>query len=217
MTLRLLYLIVIRVCGWLALLGCGPASRQQRSGSPARRAGDAAGLAPPPRRACMDLSQPARTPGGQPGYPGSGAAARAGEPGPGVPQGARRTGSSGPPHQRADRAADPAPPSPPGSRPSGQLLAGLPPRPGRRPAGRRFLPRRHGLPQTPVRAVRHAGGEPARTVSGAPPTPMARGQRSTPATSRWTPVTGSTRSASSSATVTPSSPAPATQSLPAKA
>jgi len=27
MTLRLLYLIVIRVCGWLALLGCGPASR----------------------------------------------------------------------------------------------------------------------------------------------------------------------------------------------
>jgi len=25
MTLRLLYLIVIRVCGWLALLGCGPA------------------------------------------------------------------------------------------------------------------------------------------------------------------------------------------------
>src|SRR5258708_39345915 len=27
MTLRLLYLIVIRVCGGLALLGCGPASR----------------------------------------------------------------------------------------------------------------------------------------------------------------------------------------------
>ena len=27
MTLRLLYLIVIRVSGWLALLGCGPASR----------------------------------------------------------------------------------------------------------------------------------------------------------------------------------------------
>src|SRR5258708_33663077 len=156
MTLRLLYLIVIRVFGWLALLGRGQASKDAeilvlrhevlrscasghpaeaglgrpgghvRAGpaaassapvSPARRARDAAGVAPPPRRACMDLSQPARTPGGQPGYPGSGAAARAGEPGLGVPQGARRTGSSRPPPQRGGPAAEPAPPPPPGSPP----------------------------------------------------------------------------------------------------
>jgi len=38
-------------------------------------------------------------------------------------------------------------------------------RPGRRPAGRRLLPRRHDLPQTPVRAVRHGSREPARAHS----------------------------------------------------
>jgi hypothetical protein len=50
-------------------------------------AGDAAGLAPPPDRTFVDLPEPARAPGGPLGDPGPGAAAGAGEPGLGVPQG----------------------------------------------------------------------------------------------------------------------------------
>jgi hypothetical protein len=42
------------------------------------------------------------------------------------------------------------------------LLAGIPPHPSRRPAGLRLLSRGHDLPHTPVRAVRHAGRDPAR-------------------------------------------------------
>jgi putative transposase len=70
----------------------------------------------------------------------------------------------GHPGQRGDRTADPADPALPAGTPqSGHLLAGVPAHPGRRSAGLRLLSCRHGLPQAPVRAVRHGGGDPART------------------------------------------------------
>jgi hypothetical protein len=111
MTLRLLYLIVIGVFGWLALLGrgqaskdietmvlrhevavlrrqvtrpwpdwtdravLGPADPAAASSAPlsrARHARDGTGLAPLPCCAFVDLSQPARTPCGQPGDAGPG-------------------------------------------------------------------------------------------------------------------------------------------------
>ncbi len=50
-------------------------------------------------------------------------------------------------------------PAPP---PSGHLLVGIPSYASRWPAGLRLLLRGHYLPQTPVRAVCHGGGEPAR-------------------------------------------------------
>jgi hypothetical protein len=102
--------------------------------------GDAAGLAPPSGRTFMDLSESARTPWAHAGVPGPGAAARGGEPGLGVSQGARGTHPARPPRKRSNRAADPAgtPPTA-GSPPSGHLLAGVPPHPSRRPAGMKAL------------------------------------------------------------------------------
>ena len=49
----------------------------------------------------------------------------------------------------------------------GHLLAGVPAHSGRRPAGLRFLPRGHDLPQAPVRAVRHGGERPGACTSSA--------------------------------------------------
>jgi hypothetical protein len=107
----------------------------------------------------MDLPEPAWAPWDQPRDPRPGAAAGEGEPGVWIPQGARRTVSARPLHQRGDGAADPAGPSARAdSPPSGHLLAGIPPHPSRRPAGLRLLPRGRDLPHTPVRAVRHARG-----------------------------------------------------------
>jgi putative transposase len=54
-------------------------------------------------------------------------------------------------------------PTPPaGSAPSGHLVACIPAHPSRRPASLRPVPRGHDLPHPPVRAVRHAGADPAR-------------------------------------------------------
>ena len=94
--------------------------------------------------------------------PRPGFAAGAREPGLGIPQGARRAESARSPDQRGDRAEDPArPPVQAGPAEHGHLLAGVPAYSGRWPAGLRFLPCRHDLPQTPLRVVRHGGGDPA--------------------------------------------------------
>src|SRR6266702_3465329 len=49
----------------------------------------------------------------------------------------------------------------PGSPESGHLLAGVPAHPGSGPPGLRLIPRRHSLPEAPLRTVRHGGGDPA--------------------------------------------------------
>jgi hypothetical protein len=68
--------------------------------------------------------------------------------------------------------------------------------PSRRAAGLRLLPRGHDLSQTPLRAVRHGGGDPARAHARRDRQPgTAHGQHSRPATSSWTSVTRSRRSA----------------------
>ncbi len=104
----------------------------------------------------------------QPGNPGPGAAARTGEPRPGIPPGARRAHAPRPARQRSDRAADHARQAPPACSPrSRHFLAGAPPHPGRRPASLRpFFPRRHDLPPAAVCPVRHGGRDPARPYPG---------------------------------------------------
>ena len=79
----------------------------------APRAGHVTGLAPPPDQTEVDVPEPARQAGDQPGDPRSGAAAGAGKPGLGIPPGARRADPARAPGQRGDRAADPARPAPP--------------------------------------------------------------------------------------------------------
>jgi putative transposase len=109
-----------------AVLRAGQVAASGAAVPAARHARDAAGLASAPGRTFMDLPEPAWAPGDQPGDPRPGAAVRAGEPGVGIPQGARRTGPARPLHQRVDGAADRAGPSPPAhSPPSGHLLAGF--------------------------------------------------------------------------------------------
>ena len=95
--------------------GGGPATCRRAACPSARHAGHAAGLAPPADHTQMDVSEPARPPGGQPGDPRSGITAGAGEPGLGLPQGARRAAPARSPHQRGDGAADLARP---GARPA---------------------------------------------------------------------------------------------------
>jgi hypothetical protein len=110
-------------------------------------------------------------------------------------------------------------PTPPaGSAPSGHLLAGMPAHPSRRPASLRLVPRGHDLPHPPVRAVRHAGADPARAPprrdhhpDGAWTAQQARNLIIDPAG----PIV-SCRS-SSSATATPSSPACPARSSPTRA
>src|SRR6266487_1931848 len=102
------------------------------------------------RRKWTYPNRPGR-PRARPGYPRPGVAAGAGEPGLGIPQGARRVVPARSPHQRIDGAADPARP-PVQADPAERvyLLAGVSARSGRWPAGLRFLPGRHDLPQAPV-------------------------------------------------------------------
>ena len=79
----------------------------------------------------------------------------------------------------------------------GYLLAGVPAYSGRWPAGLRFLPCRHDLPQTPLCAVRHGGERPGGCTSWVPlPLQMVRGLPSRPATCSWIWVTGPAASAS---------------------
>src|SRR4029077_4468289 len=95
----------------------------------AGHAGHIAGLAPPPDHTQVDVSEPVRSPGDQPGDPRPGAAAGAGEPGLGVTQGARRAVSARSPGQRGDRAADLARPAQAGATERRYLLAGVSARP----------------------------------------------------------------------------------------
>ena len=72
---------------------------------PTRKAGYAAGLAPRPDHARVDVPGPGRPPAHQPGHPRPSSAAGAGEPGLGVPQGARRAVPARSPRQGGDGAA----------------------------------------------------------------------------------------------------------------
>ena len=106
----------------------------------------------------------------------------------------------------------------PAPRERGHLLAGVPARPGRGPAGLRLLPRGHDLPQAPVRAVRHGGGDPAGAHPGRDRPPGRRLDRPAgPQPGHGPRRPDRLRSASSSGTATPSSPAPSTRSSPARA
>ena len=202
MALRLLYLIMIRVFGWLVLFGRGRASKdaevmvlrhevtvlrrqvarpkpdwadravmarwpgccQPRAAVPAaRHARDAAGLAPPPDHTHMDISEPARPPRDQPGDPGPGAAAGAGEPGLGYRRVHGELTRLG--HHVSEatvrrilrtRRHGPAP------RHLDTSWRAFLRSPSRRAAGLRLLPCGHDLPHAPVRTVRHAGRDPAR-------------------------------------------------------
>src|ERR1019366_9578447 len=71
--------------------GAGPPAASGAARPPARHGGHAAGLPPPPDQTDVDVPEPARPAGDQPADPRPGAAAGAGEPGPGIPPGARRT------------------------------------------------------------------------------------------------------------------------------
>src|SRR5260221_1061139 len=107
-----------------------------------------AGLAPSADRTQVDVPGPARSAAHQPGDPRLGTAACAGEPGLGIPQGVRRTAPARSPDQRGHGAADPARPAAlAGPRWRGCRLAVVPAYSGRWPAGLRFLPCGHGLPQ----------------------------------------------------------------------
>jgi hypothetical protein len=110
--------------------------------APACHAGKTAGLAPPPDHTQVDIPESARSPEDRPGGPRAGAAASAGEPGLGVPQGARRAARARSPGQRSDRTADLARP-PAQTRPAkrGPLLAGVPADSGAWATGLRLLSR----------------------------------------------------------------------------
>ena len=149
MSLRLLYLITVRVFGWLVLLGRSRASKdaeimilrheivvlRRQVARPTPDWADRVILAAlalrlpavlrahrfvtpgtvlawhRPDRRQMDVPEPARPAAHQPGHPRPGAAAGTGEPGLGIPQSPRRTLPARSPHQRSDRAADPARPT----------------------------------------------------------------------------------------------------------
>ena len=70
--------------------GTGPAAPGRAARRPARHAGHPAGQAPASPDPPADLPGSAGSPGGQPGDPRPGPAAGGGEPGPGIPPGARR-------------------------------------------------------------------------------------------------------------------------------
>jgi hypothetical protein len=113
--------------------GPGPAAARRAAWQPVGHAGNPAGMAPPSDHPQVDLPQPARPPADEPRDPRSGAAAGRGEPGLGIPPGARRAGPPRPPHQCGDRPPDPLYPGPPAcSAWCGYLLAEVPARPGRR-------------------------------------------------------------------------------------
>jgi putative transposase len=76
------------------------------------------GLAPPPDHPQVDVPEPVRPAEDQPGDPRAGAAGGAGEPGLGVPQGARRADPARIPGQRSECAADLARPAAPTSPPN---------------------------------------------------------------------------------------------------
>lgn len=84
---------------WPPWPGC---SRRRYGATGSFHARDAAGLAPPPGHAGMDISESAGALADQSGNQGPRAAARAGEPGLGVPQSPRGIHQARPPHQRGD-------------------------------------------------------------------------------------------------------------------
>ena len=161
----------------------GPAAARRAATPSPGHAGHAAGLAPPPDRAQVDVPEPVRPPAGQQGNPGPGAAAGTGEPVLGIPPRARRTVTTRPPDQRGHPSGGSCAPS------ASQRPVSRTPPGGRSCALRRTgcWPAASSMParssSAALRAARHGSGNPARARPGRRcPSPVAPGPPSRPAT-----------------------------------